>query len=205
MHKCQGQAQLLALPGPANSVYQLAESTIPGAMDRDERSLFDGIDTTVPGLAKLAGARAPKDLVDGLNAIAVHVQTAQKSYDSVNDEATLQPLVAGLRSVRVLRGQLRSMALDEGARFEIETRLRQKEREFQQASLIANEVRIEALADDGLVVPGQRSKIGVIVANPAPERGEAEVRRLHGDARAAEAVAPAAVAAEATPPRRPGR
>ena len=165
MHKCQGQAQLLALPGPANSVYQLADSTIPGAMDRDERSLFDGIDTTVPGLAKLAGARAPKDLVDGLNAIAVHVQTAQKNYDSVNDEATLQPLVAGLRSVRVLRGQLRSMALDEGARFEIETRLRQKEREFQQASLIANEVRIEALADDGLVVPGQAVKIAVIVAN----------------------------------------
>ena len=165
MHKCQGQAQLLALPGPANSVYQLAESTIPGAMDRDERSLFDGIDTTVPGLAKFAGARAPKELVDGLTAVAAHVQTAQKNYDSVNDEATLQPLVAGLRSVRTLRGQLRSMAMDEGARFEIEARLRQKEREFQQAALVANGIRIEALADDGLVVPGQAVKVGVIVAN----------------------------------------
>jgi LmbE family N-acetylglucosaminyl deacetylase len=165
MHKCQGQAQLLALPGPANAVYQLAESTIPGAMDKDERSLFDGIDTTVPGLAKFAGPRPPKDLVDSLNALALHIQTAQKNYDAVNDEATLQPLVAGLRSVRLLRGQLRSMTIDDGARFEIETRLRQKEREFQQAALIANRIRIEALADDGLVVPGQAVKVGVIVAS----------------------------------------
>ena len=165
MHKCQGQAQLLALPGPANSVYQLAESTIPGAMDRDERSLFDGIDTTVPGLAKFAGPRGPKDLFDGLTAIAVHVQTAQRNYDSVNDEATLQPIVAGLRAVRILRGQLKSMAIDESARFEMDTRLRQKERELQQAALIANGIRIEALADDGVVVPGQAVKIGVIVAS----------------------------------------
>ena len=79
MHKCQGQAQLLALPGPANAAYQLAESTIPGAMNRDERSLFDGIDTTLAGLAKFAGARPPIELVDGLTAIAATVQTAQKN------------------------------------------------------------------------------------------------------------------------------
>ena len=29
MHKCQGQAQLLSLPGPASISYQLAESTLP--------------------------------------------------------------------------------------------------------------------------------------------------------------------------------
>src|SRR5262249_29882604 len=38
MHKCQGMAQLLALPGPANSQYQLLESSIPGQMDRDEKT-----------------------------------------------------------------------------------------------------------------------------------------------------------------------
>src|SRR5439155_26082809 len=47
MHKCQGTAQLLALPGPSAGTFQLAESTIPGAMDRDERTLFDGVDTTI--------------------------------------------------------------------------------------------------------------------------------------------------------------
>src|SRR5919198_4921580 len=43
MHKCQGMAQLLALPGPATTSYRLAETTIRGAMDRDEKDLFDGI------------------------------------------------------------------------------------------------------------------------------------------------------------------
>src|SRR6202040_713254 len=57
MHKCQGQAQLLALPGPSASTCQLAESTIVGQMDKDERTLFDGIDTSISGLAQLAGVR----------------------------------------------------------------------------------------------------------------------------------------------------
>ena len=170
MHKCQGQAQLLALPGPAASTYELAESTIPGAMDRDEKALFDGIDTSIAGLATLAGARAPKELVEGLAAIASNVQAARKNYDSVGDEAALQPLFAGLHAVRALRGQLRAMGplgpagLDEAARFDIDVRLGQKEREFQQAALIANGVRIEALSDDGVVVPGQPVKVSVIVA-----------------------------------------
>ena len=71
MHKCQGMAQLLALPGPSASTYQLAESTIPGQMQKDETSLFDGIDSTIPGLAQFAGPRPPQDLVSGLAAIAV--------------------------------------------------------------------------------------------------------------------------------------
>src|SRR5438093_5031826 len=143
MHKCQGQAQLLALPGPANSVYQLAESTIPGAMDRDERSLFDGVDTTIAGLAKLAGARVPRELSDGLNAIQSAVQAAQKKFDTETDDTTLHPLLTRLRAERVLRGQLRTIAIDEAARFEIDFRLRQKEREFQQAALAAGAVRVE--------------------------------------------------------------
>ena len=64
MHKCQGMAQLLALPGPSASTYQLAESTIPGQMQKDETSLFDGIDSTIPGLAQFAGPRPPQDLVE---------------------------------------------------------------------------------------------------------------------------------------------
>ena len=165
MHKCQGQAQLLALPGPATSSYQLAESTIPGAMDKDEKTLFDGIDTSLVGLAKFAGARPPKELLDGLTAIASALQAAQKQFDGVSDAATLQPLLAGLHAVRVLRGQLPAIAIDNAARFEVDFRLRQKEREFQQAILTANSVYVDALADDGVVVPGQPVKVSVIVAS----------------------------------------
>jgi LmbE family N-acetylglucosaminyl deacetylase len=171
MHKCQGMAQLLSLPGPSITSYQLVESTIPGQMQRDEKSLFDNVDNSIAGLAQYAGARAPRELTDLLSAISSAVQTAQKRFDSETDEATLQPLLTGLGAVRTLRGRLRTMALDEAGRSEMEFRLRQKEREFQQAVLLASGVRVEALSDDGVVAPGQRVRVSLLVAN----RGAADV------------------------------
>ncbi len=171
MHKCQGMAQLLALPGPSPDSFQLVESTIAGQLDRDERWLFDGVDTSVAGLAQFAGARPPRGLVAGLAAIQTSVQNAGRRFAAEDAAATVQPLVAGLRGVRALRAQLRTLEIDEGGRFEIDFRLRQKEREFQQAILLASGVRVEALADDGVVVPGQPVRVSVVVAN----RGAADV------------------------------
>ncbi len=165
MHKCQGMAQLLALPGPSARTYQLAETVIPGQLEREESSMFDGIDTTIPGLARFAGPQPPSELVDGLGAIAAAVQEAQKMFDGVRADAILQPLLAGLHLTRTLRNQLRAMGLAQDGGYDIDLRLEQKEREFQQAILVAGAVRVEALADDGVVVPGQAVKVAVLVAN----------------------------------------
>ena len=100
------------------------------------------------------------------------VQAAQKKFDTESDDAAVIPsLVTGLRTVRVVRSQLRNLAIEESARFEIEFRLRQKEREFQQALIAASGLRVEALADDGVVVPGQDVTVSLVVAN----RGATEV------------------------------
>jgi hypothetical protein len=158
--------QLLSLPSPsATATYQLEETTLPAQLQKDETSLFDGVDTTVVSLAKFAGSRVPKDLNEGLTAIDIAIKTAQRVFDTVNDEATIKPLQDGLFAVRVLRRELRGMPIDEAGKFEIDFRLRQKEGEFQQAIVFAHSIRIEALADDGVVVPGQAVKVNVIVAN----------------------------------------
>jgi LmbE family N-acetylglucosaminyl deacetylase len=171
MHKCQGMGQLLSLPtATANSSYELVESTLP-ASARDETSLFDGIDTSIMSLGRFAGAKPPKDLEEGLKVVSNAVQNAQKAFDAIGDEATLKPLLDGLFAVRVLRREVRKLAIDDAAKFEIDFRLRQKEREFQQAVTYANGIKVDALADDGLVVPGQALKVNVIVAN----RGTAQV------------------------------
>ena len=172
MHKCQGMGQLLSLPTPAvTATYQMDETTLPGQMQKDETSLFDGVDSSLLSLAKFAGARVPKDLNEGLTTISGAVQAAQKAFDTAGDEATLKPLQDGLFAVRVLRRELKSMAIDDAAKFDIDFRLRQKEGEFQQAIVLAHGVKIEALADDGVLVPGQTAKVNVIVAN----RGNGEV------------------------------
>lgn len=172
MHKCQGMAQLLSLPGPLSSSYYLVESSIPGQLQRDETAMFEGVDSSIAGLAQFAGAQAPKELTDGLAAIAASVQNAQKAFDTDDTAAVLPPLVSGLRAVRALRAQIRGMnGMGDQGRYEIDYRLGQKEQEFQEAILLANRVRIETLADDGVVVPGQPVRVTAIVAN----RGAAEV------------------------------
>jgi len=179
MHKCQGMAQLLALPGPNVRTYRLVESTIAGQTQKDEKSLTDGVDTTIASLALFAGAKPPKDLVDGLSSMASQLRTAQQRFDAGNDGAAVAPLVAGLHAERVLRAQLRSMNVDDAARFEIDFRLRQKEREFTQAIILASGLRIDALANDGVVVPGQDVNLSLFVANNGP--GEVAVRQAKFD------------------------
>lgn len=59
MHKCQGTSQLLLLPGGQQSrVYKLTDTVIgqPGVAPKD---LFEGIDTTLRGLARFAGPAGP--------------------------------------------------------------------------------------------------------------------------------------------------
>ncbi len=167
MHKCQGMGQFLLLPSNtfAAATYQLVETTMPAQAEKDETSLFDGIDSSLSGLAAFAGAGAPKELNDGLAAIVTAVQAAQRAFDTSTDTATLRPLLEGLSAVRALRQGLGRMAIDEAGKFEIDFRLRQKEDEFQQAAVIAQGMKIEAFADDGLVVPGQSVKVNILVAN----------------------------------------
>ena len=181
MHKCQGMGQLLALPVvPMSTVgYQLIETTLPAQQERDENLLTDGIDTSLQGLAKFVGGRPPKDLTEGLSVISKSVALAQKYFDASSEEAAVKPLMDGLFAVRVLRRELRGMAIDDAAKYEIDYRIRQKEREFQHAALLAKGVKVEALADDGVVAPGQNVKVNVIVANRGA--GEVAIKQVRFD------------------------
>src|SRR5258706_6259934 len=103
MHKCQGMGQLLSLPTPTSAAsYQLVETTLPAQMQKDETSLFDGVDSSVLSLSKYAGARVPRQLTDGLNVISCAASNAQKNFDTVNDASTMKPLLEGIAAVRAL-------------------------------------------------------------------------------------------------------
>jgi hypothetical protein len=147
------------------------DTTIPGQADKDETSLFDGVDTSLAGLAAFAGANPPDALKSGLAAIVEQAQRAQKAFASGDDAGTAEPVVAGLNAVRALRGQLGSMGLSDAARYEIDFRLKTKEADYANAALLAHGLSFEALADDGLVIGGQPVKLTLLVAN----RGGADV------------------------------
>jgi LmbE family N-acetylglucosaminyl deacetylase len=164
-HKTQGMAQLLAQPGPSTAAYVLAESAIPGQKDKTETSIFDGVDTTLPGLARFVTGEVPPALAEGLAAIAGHVAAAEREMTAGGPGAALKPLTVGLGAVRALRAQLGSMTLEDTARHTITRRLEHKEQQFADAVLLAAGLRVDALADDGVVVPGQPAALTLLVAN----------------------------------------
>ena len=166
-HKTQGMAQLLSLPGPSSAGYQLIESTIPGLKEKGDAALFDGIDTSVPGLARYVPGEVPAALTSGLAAIAGAVTAAGQKAASGGPAAAVAPFVEGLQAARSLRAQLASRAINipDEARFEIDSRLDRKEKQFVEAVLTAGGVRLDVLADDGQVVAGQPLKVTVIAAN----------------------------------------
>jgi hypothetical protein len=178
-HKCQGTNGLPPLPGVANGRggggrgggYQLVESTIAGEMGKDETSLFDGIDFRLTTIAQYAGGNPPAELTAGLAAIANAAAEAQKAFAAGNDAGTAAPVEAGLAAVRSLRARLGSLGLSEPARYEIDFRLKIKERDFEDAVLAAHGLTFDAVADDGLVIGGQPVKLSLIAVN----RGATEV------------------------------
>jgi LmbE family N-acetylglucosaminyl deacetylase len=165
MHKSQAMAQLLALPSGRNQVrFLLMDSLVP-ATTGEEPSLFQGIDTTLAGLASFAGTAPPPALAAGLRAIADHVSAARKAFDAGDPFETAPSLVAGLNAVRTLRQQLGTMGLSNEARFNIDARLNTKEVQFNEAAALAHGLRIEVLADDGLVVPGQDVRVSINIGD----------------------------------------
>ena len=86
------------------------------------------------------------------------------------------------------------MGLNDAGRYEIDVRLAQKDAQFEQALVLAADVRLEAVADDDLVIAGQPVELRVIAAN----RGGAAVTAgatLAGLTSPAGDCAPAPVAA----------
>ena len=162
MHKCQGMSPLVMLPGAASARYRLVETTLPARPDVPERSLFDGVDVSIDGLARFAGPQPPRDLVVDLAVLSRHAAAALRAGAGPAQRAAV---LAGLGAVRTLRGRLATLGLSDNALFEIDFRLEQKERQFEEAVLLTHQLRLEVLADDGVVTATQHVTVTAQVAN----------------------------------------
>jgi LmbE family N-acetylglucosaminyl deacetylase len=161
MHKCQGMSQLQVLPGQIGSPsYELVDAADESLLGRSERSFFDGLDVSIEGIAQYA-----PETRNRLEAVRDHVRAAQHAFETGEDAGVITALVAGLRSVRDMRNVLPTLKLPDAGAYEVDFRLRQKEQAFEEALVIAHNLRVELLADDGLVVAGQPVGLDLRVAN----------------------------------------
>ena len=165
MHMCQGRVPLVPPPAASGARYRLVETVLASQRDKDESSLFDGIDTSLMGLTRFAGSRQSDALVRGLAIASAHVANAIQALGTGGPSATVQPLVYGLSAIRELRSNLATAVESDEGRYEIDFRLAQKEEQFQDALVLAQSLRIDAVANDGLIVPGQPLSVTVAIGN----------------------------------------
>jgi LmbE family N-acetylglucosaminyl deacetylase len=104
----QGAANWTIDPGDRFTFYKLVDSVIPSAAGKDghEKSFFDGIDTTLPGLTQrlvIGGVMGPR-IPGGLKKIAGSIAEATNAKDGA---AAATPLMAALREIDKLLAILR--------------------------------------------------------------------------------------------------
>jgi len=161
-HKSQEQGSI-ELHGPHESGVRLLKSFVQNS--EPEQSVFDGIDTSITGIAKLAALR--DDAIDGeLAQMQKAAARALAEYDALAPQKIIKPLGEGIDATRKARKKLSSASGEANARDDADFLLEQKEQEFADALQRAAGVTVEALADSEIVSPGEIVAVAVKVFVP---------------------------------------
>ena len=174
MHRCQGTGQLGAEPGPAEGLFRLIDAE--PAVTAPESDILDGIDMTTAGLERFAPGDAR--LGAALSTLASRFTTARADFDATAPQAAVPALAAALSAVRALRAELDTLVADARGRAELDGRLRDEEGDVEAALRLAHGLVLEAIADDGLVTPGQALGVRVALFNNASRPVEVEALEL---------------------------
>jgi LmbE family N-acetylglucosaminyl deacetylase len=156
-HKSQSMGSI-EVRGPMESGLRLLQSVVPSG--GQEESVFDGIDTTITGIAGLAGLPAGV-LTAELAAVSTAAARALAEFNALRPAALIPPLATGLRATRAARQALSRAAAPQGARAEADFLLAIKEQDFEDALTRAAGVVVDPLADRETVVPGGTVSVNV--------------------------------------------
>jgi LmbE family N-acetylglucosaminyl deacetylase len=175
------------LAGPVSSSYHLYASRV--STKEHEASFFDGIDTSLAGIATYAPADQQAVWREKISALNSTVEIALKGYNATHPEKIAPTLAKGLSQTNDLLAEIEKSSLPEEARYNMAHELTIKQREFNTAlqqslglSLLANVVdgtetpRSGPIADASLqsptpqtVVPDEAFQISVHIANESTE------------------------------------
>jgi LmbE family N-acetylglucosaminyl deacetylase len=157
LHRTQEQG-FLELTGPQFSGVRLLESRVKGPSP--ETSVFDGIDTTLTGIAALSGLR-DSTLARSLQDAQSAAVAARDALDVRAPARVVPDLARGLRAVRAALAALQTPGLPAEARAEARFLLETKEREFVEALARTSGLEVDALSDQETLAPGESATVTV--------------------------------------------
>jgi LmbE family N-acetylglucosaminyl deacetylase len=131
----QGTGGIRVPPGPRYTYYKLMDSVPSKPTAAHEDDFFDGIDTSLPGLAKRLGPEESKVpfLRPALESLQKRVEEATKLFSVENPETSAPPLLAGITETYKLEKQVEDSQLSAAAKADLLGSLRTKESQFSQA------------------------------------------------------------------------
>ncbi|MCH8295675.1 PIG-L family deacetylase [Candidatus Poribacteria bacterium] len=182
--RSQGAGSRRGSRGAWFSHLQLIDTAIP-KLEREE-SLFDGLDTTIVGMAKLSGL---KELIADFAELQAQVEGALAAYDARRPWFVMPYLARGLRKTRGLIEKIRDANIGAANKDHLLFLLRNKELEFMDAANKALGLSMEVLVDPpapppgmpaffrsretfAVAIPGQYFTLTTSVVNPSPLRIE---------------------------------
>ena len=160
--RSQGAEERRAAPGPSHTGVALVDSAV-GDKNAHETSLFDGLDTTLRGLAKLAPSL---NLDIPLGEIEKDVAHAIDEFDARDPSRVIEPHIApALRNLRVVIRNVSDAPIDEDAKYELLFRLRNKEDEFMHAGNLLAGVSFKMTAPTDAATPGEKFAVTGTLTN----------------------------------------
>ncbi len=182
--RSQGVGQTRASKGSSVTELQLMDTTLPDQQESED-SLFDGLDTTIMGMAKLANTPA---LNAEFTQLQESVNAAGRDYDARHPWTVVPHLASGLKTTRSLMEKIQGLDLDARARGHLLFLLRNKEQEFMTAANAALGLSLEVPVQPTgtrssetftVAIPGQKFSVGMRLVNPTPVATELVAAALH--------------------------
>jgi len=174
----QGAANWTVEPGDRFTYYKLVDSVVDSPKDKDghEQDFFDGIDTTLPGLASRLGEEEKKVpwLRGALAEIQQRIAEAEKNGD-VGSTIAITALLNGRKAIDDLIRKVGQSPLSDSAKRWLISELGTKRKQLQHAANLALGVELRAWLDAApaaspeaaaMAVPGQSLVVKSIGAVP---------------------------------------
>ena len=176
----QGAGAWSVEPGDRFTFYKLVDSVIPSTLDKTghEKDFFDGIDTTLPGLASRLGDEESKAPFLRPALTEIQKEISKASAEAEHDpRGSVSPLLQALHADRELAQEVSRASISEAGKQDLLLELHTKEMQLQLAANLAAgvdfRVTVDAPAgrdpDDAfMAVPGQTFKVVADFAATAP-------------------------------------
>jgi LmbE family N-acetylglucosaminyl deacetylase len=152
----QGTGGIRVPPGPRYTYYKLTDSELPKPAAAHEADFFDGLDTSLVGLAGRLGAEESRVpfLRPALESLQKHIDAASKAFSLQDPSACAPELLAGKAETVRLINDIQGKQLSSGALLELELALKTKEKQFRDAANEALGIFFEATVDPPGPSPG---------------------------------------------------